>query len=134
MKRLKYALTLTCEAGLKLTCEADDPERLLKFLDLKKTDLRPLIASLDQIAVTFEHAPGTSPVTLAGVCPAGKYLVTAGHAADTMPSKPLPDLATDPTEPDDKPEGCQAEGQGGNCGGLGRCDQTGPCAKGGSGA
>lgn len=133
MSRLKYVLTLTCEAGT--------PEELLKLLDFKKADLRPLTTSLEQIATTFECSPATGTVTLAGSCPGGRYFVTAARVSDApQPTKPkidslealkTVDQADDQTG--DKPQDCQAEGSGGNCGGLGRCDQTGPCAKGGTG-
>lgn len=48
--------------------------------------------------------------------------------AVTPPSDAVGPVVSVERVPDDKPADCQAEGTGGNCGGLNKCDQTGVCA------
>ena len=134
MSKTRYALTLTCEA--------DSPEDLIRLLDFKKKDLHPLEVSLTQIKDTLEHAASLPGVTLAGKSGVVKYVVEASRVSEgprvTFPPPctttfPPPCTTTLSIAPAvllnaDRPEGCQAEGQGGNCGGLDRCDQSGVCA------
>ena len=128
MSKTRYALTLTCEA--------DSPEDLLKLLDFKKKDLYPLEISLAQIKDTLEHAASLPGVTLAGKSGAVKYVVEAGRVKDAPRATFPPACVTTCVPPagmelrlgDDRPEGCQAEGTGGHCGGPNKCDQSGACA------
>lgn len=127
----KYTLTLTCSA--------DSPEELLTLLDFKKKDLYPLQISLEQIKNTLENTAHLPVVTLAGKSGAVKYVVEAGRGGEgprvtepqsfTVPC-PMPPGMEVRCKGDDKPEDCQADGTGGHCGGLNKCDSTGVCAKG----